>query len=293
VRAEDWPQFGGLNRDNISPEKGLADEWPATGPKVLWETEVHGGYSGLAIKGGKAYLLDRNGDVSLLRCLDMESGKLLWEVSIDDPGTMNKKYDGTRGTPTVTDDAVYFVTGCGTFACVDLTSKEVMWKHSLTQDYNNELHKFGIAQSPSLYGNMVLVAPNSKEVGVAAYDQVSGERLWVSPGLGSHTFISPRVETVCGEDMVIAVGSPVQVKRGGGRRKKGEEKKPEPKKEPAPGHVVGLSPRNGSILWDYTDWECQIAIPHPVALPGNHFFITGGYNAGSAMIQLVKNGDGF
>lgn len=293
VQAADWPQYAGLNRDNISPETGLAEEWPADGPKVLWETEVHAGYSGPAIKGGKAYLLDRNGDESLLRCLDMISGEQLWEVSIDDPGKMiGTRFDGTRGTPTVTDDAVYFVTGYGTFACIDLNSKKVKWKHSLTKDYNNELHQFGIAQSPSLYGNMILVAPNTKEVGVAAYDQVSGERLWVSSGLGFHAYASPRVETVCGEDMVIALGSSERAERTG-RGRKSKEKEPEPKKELAPGHVVGLSLHDGSILWDYAAWNCYGSVPHPVALPDNRFFITGGYNAGSVMIQLVKKGNGF
>lgn len=293
VHAADWPQFCGPNRDNVSVETGLADSWPSGGPKVLWETEVHDGYSGPAIKGGKAYLVDRDGDMSLLRCLDMKSGEQLWAVTIDDPGKMKgSKYDGTRGTPTVTEEAAYFVTGYGTLACIDLNSKKVKWQHSLTEDYDNELHQFGIAQSPSLYGDAVLVAPNSKEVGVAAYDRVSGERLWVSPGLGFHAYISPRVETVCGEDMVITIGSSERAERGG-RRRRDEEKEPEPKKELAPGHVVGLSPRDGSILWDYTAWRCHMAIPHPVALPGNRFFITGGYDAGSAMIQLTKKGNDF
>ena len=59
VHAADWPQFCGSNRNNISTETGLADSWSATGPKVLWETEVHDGYSGSSIKDGKVYLIDR------------------------------------------------------------------------------------------------------------------------------------------------------------------------------------------------------------------------------------------
>ena len=57
--------------------------------------------------------------------------------------------------------------------------------------------------------------------------------------------------------------------------------------------MVGLSPKDGSILWDYTDWRCHMAIPHPVALSGNRLFITGGYKAGSAMIRVEKAGEGF
>jgi outer membrane protein assembly factor BamB len=292
--AADWPQYGGQKRDNISSETGLADSWPSSGPKVLWETQVSDGYSGASIVEGKAYLTDRDGDNSLLRCFDMKSGKELWKVSFSDPGELkSKKFNGTRGTPTIADDMAWLVTSCGTFVCIDLNAKKVTWKHNLVDDYKMELHQFGIAQSPSLYGNMVLVAANSSEVGVAAYDRTSGERLWTSPGLGYQSWTSPRIEKVYGQDMVIAIGSSEKASRPS-RRKKGEPKpEPKPVSDLAPGHVVGLSPRDGSILWDYTGWRCHASIPHPVALPDNHFFITGGYDAGSAMIQIVKKGRGF
>ncbi len=288
----DWPQFCGPDRNNISTETGLADSWPEAGPKVLWETEVHAGYSGPAIKDGKIYLIDRAGDNSLLRCLDLDSGKEIWRVSFADAAEMkSEKFAGTRGTPTIANATAYLVTGYGAFVCIDLETHKVKWQHSLLEDYDNELHIFGIAQSPSVHGNMVFVAPNSKTVGVAAYDRESGERLWVSPGLGKHAYISPRVVNVCGQDMVVAIGSSEKEQKS--KRRKRKDDQPEPKKELAPAHVVGLSPKDGSILWDYTDWRCHMAIPHPVALSDNRFFITGGYKAGSAMIQIVKTGNGF
>lgn len=294
AQAADWPQYGGMNRDNVSTETGLAESWKSGGPEVLWETEVHDGYSGAAIVDGKAYLIDRADEESLLRCIDMKSGKDLWKVEFDDPGKLKgAKFDGTRGTPTIADGKAYLVTGLGTFACIDLKAKKIIWKHHLAEDYDQEVHQFGVAQSPALYGNLVLVAPNSKEVGVAAFDRNSGERIWASSGLGFHAYISPRVEKVCGQDMVIALGSSEKAPRPP-RRKKGEPK-PEPVdiSKLAPTHVVGLSPRDGSILWDYTGWRCHMAIPHPVLLDDNHFFITGGYDAGSAMIQIEKKGSKF
>ncbi|WP_372846512.1 PQQ-binding-like beta-propeller repeat protein, partial [Pontiella sp.] len=195
--AADWPQYAGINRDNISAETGLADAWPSGGPNVVWETAVHDGYSGPAIVEGKAYLTDRAGDDSLLRCIDMKSGKDLWQVAFPDPGTLrSKKFDGSRGTPTIADGHAYLVTSYGTFVCIDLKAKKVKWRHNIAKDYDNEVHQFGIAQSPSLYGNLVLVAPNAAEVGVAAYDAASGERRWTSPGLGFHAYGGPRVEQV-------------------------------------------------------------------------------------------------
>jgi hypothetical protein len=39
LRAADWPQFRGINRDGISPETGLLKQWPEGGPSRLWIAE--------------------------------------------------------------------------------------------------------------------------------------------------------------------------------------------------------------------------------------------------------------
>ena len=33
--ADDWPQFGRMNRNSKSAETGLLKKWPAEGPKLL------------------------------------------------------------------------------------------------------------------------------------------------------------------------------------------------------------------------------------------------------------------
>ena len=287
----DWPNFCGPDWNNVSAETGLADSWPSGGPAVLWQIDVHEGYAAPAIKDGKVYLIDRADDDSLLRCLDLESGKELWACAFSDPGTMKgAKYAGTRGTPTITGEFAYLVTGFGSFVCIDLNEQKVKWRHSLLTDYDNQLHQFGIAHAPFVHGQIVLVAPYTKDAGVAAYDRISGERLWVSPGLGAHSYVTPRVLTLCGQEMVVAAGSMQRAPRA--RRRAGEDT---PEEEPGgiPGKIAGLSLKDGSVLWTYEGWKCQISIPHPVAIPDNRLFITGGYNAGSAMIQIVKDGDRF
>ncbi len=45
--------------NGISPEKGLARQWPDGGPKVLWTLALGSGYGGPAIQNGKVYILDR------------------------------------------------------------------------------------------------------------------------------------------------------------------------------------------------------------------------------------------
>ncbi len=58
--------------------------------------------------------------------------------------------------------------------------------------------------------------------------------------------------------------------------------------------MVGVSAKDGSILWETTDWKISIAtVPSPLILEGGRVFLSGGYNAGSLMLQLKKEGDRF
>ncbi|MBN2163595.1 MAG: PQQ-binding-like beta-propeller repeat protein [Pontiellaceae bacterium] len=286
--AADWPQFCGPARDNISTETGLADSWPESGPKVLWEMSVNDGYSSPAIRAGKVYFVDRSEEVSLLRCMDLEKGTELWNVGVEDPGTMShKQFAGTRGTPAVTDNAAYFVTGWGSLVCVDLATKSVIWKHNLLSEFEMELNRWGLSQSPLLYGDLVIVAITSDRTGVAAYHCKDGSPAWKSESIGGYTFSSPVMYSLCGTDMIVAIGS-----EAGGRRRRNETPEETPAAPPKSG-VFGLSPSDGSVLWHYSGWQCRNAVPFPTRLPDERLFITGGYDAGSAMIRIKKTETGY
>jgi hypothetical protein len=46
----DWPQFRGPNHDDVAPETGLLQDWPAEGPPLVWKaTGLGDGYSGVAV----------------------------------------------------------------------------------------------------------------------------------------------------------------------------------------------------------------------------------------------------
>src|SRR5438874_1626700 len=81
--AADWPQWQGPTRDNISKEKGLLQEWPKDGPKLLWTSKNLGhGYSGPASVGDRLYILGTNGDSEYLFALDANKGTQLWKVKL-------------------------------------------------------------------------------------------------------------------------------------------------------------------------------------------------------------------
>src|SRR5262245_50167905 len=74
-RGEDWPQWQGPTRDNVSAEKGLLKTWPKAGPKLLWTAKDAGlGYSGPAVVGERLYTLGARDKTTYLLCYSVKDG---------------------------------------------------------------------------------------------------------------------------------------------------------------------------------------------------------------------------
>lgn len=270
--AADWPQFQGPNRDGISLETGLARTWPEDGPRELWSIEVGAGYGGPAVVDGALYFLDReDGERDILRCLSLTSGEERWRYAYDAPG--NVGHTGSRNPPTVDDKYVYSVGMMGDMLCMDRKTHELVWRKNLCKDFGGDLPQWGVAQSPVLYDNLVIVAAQAPDAFAVAFDRDSGELAWKSEGLGGSGYVSPFVTTLAGVDQVVV--------QSAGR---GDDPL---------GATAGLSPKDGSTLWKYVRWQCKIPIPNATPMPDDRLFITGGYGSGSAIIQIVKEGDAF
>jgi outer membrane protein assembly factor BamB len=289
--AGDWPQFCGPTRNNSSAETGLARTWPADGPEVLWTVDITSGYAGPAVKAGQVYLMDHDGTNSSLRAFALASGKELWTCSFSDPGTVkDKKFPGTRGTPSITDDSLYAVTLLGTVVGVDLKSHEVKWRHNLVTDYGKAMGGWAIAQSPLLVGNLVILAPLTEACSLVALDQDTGREVWKVSGFPGGGFVSPTLVSIEGEEQIVmAAGgaSPPKPKPGEENAAPGEPKKSRPT------YVFSVSPKDGKVLWSYTGWSCDNPIPHPVQVNRNTLFITSGYKSISTMIKVEKADSGY
>src|SRR5215472_15830296 len=59
LRADDWPQWLGPNRDSVWRETGILEKFPSNGPKVLWRAPIGGGYAGPSVAKGRVYVTDR------------------------------------------------------------------------------------------------------------------------------------------------------------------------------------------------------------------------------------------
>lgn len=264
--SADWWQFQGPNRNGISPETGLMRSWPEVGPKELWSFPLGEGYAGPVVRDGEVYVLDREAEQrDILRCIDLNTGRELWNYAYDAPGSVG--HSGSRNPPTVTETHVYSVGMLGDFLCIDRKTHQPVWHKNILSDFGNKPASWGVSQSPYLWRDLVIVAPQAKDAFVAAYHQETGDLAWQSPGFGGVGYVSPLVTTLAGIEQAVMVS--------------------------ANGKTAGISLENGALLWTYDGWHCKIPIPYPTPLPDDRLFITGGYDAGSAMIQVKRDGSAF
>ena len=182
--AADWPWLYGPRRDHTSEQKKLLRTWPQAGPAVLWTVPMAAGFGGPAVSGGKVYVLDRDEKVGdTLRVLDLATGKELWTFAYDAPGSF--MFAGSRTMPTVDGKHVYTVGPMGDLHAISLETRKPAWRANIWKDFGGgaELPRWAIVQNPLIYGDLLIVAPQTPEVGVVAYDKLTGSVRWKSAAL--------------------------------------------------------------------------------------------------------------
>lgn len=256
----DWPHFMGPNRDGVSPETNLLDRWPEAGPPERWRVDLGEGFGGAAIRDGRVYLLDREGDErDVLRVFDLESGEELDSYGYERRGRLS--VHGSRSTPTVDDELVFTVGGFGDVHAIDRDTLEPVWNMDLNQQYPEGHLRWGFAQSPLVHGDLLILTPTHPgSPGLIAVNKRDGEVVWESEPFGGDYYTSPDLRTVLGTTGVLILSNEV---------------------------LAFINPDTGETIWTYDGYRNQFPIPSPTVLDdGERIFLTGGYDAGSQMIRV-------
>ncbi|MFC1560902.1 PQQ-binding-like beta-propeller repeat protein [Candidatus Latescibacterota bacterium] len=266
--SADWPQYLGPNRNAVSTETGLLRSWPEDGPSVLWTAPLGQGFGGAIVSNGMVYVLDRVGnEQDMLRCFDLSTGTQEWTFAYDAPGELD--HPGSRSVSTIDGNNIYTCGSFGHVKCIDIRTYQAVWEKNVWTDFDGQrVPRWGIAQNPLIYGDLLIVASQSKKAGVVAYDKRTGSVQWASPALpGSEGYVSPKLINIEGDDQLVMI--------------------------PASGPIMGMSPETGKMLWTYDGWQCKIPAANVTEIGDGRIFITGGYRAGSAMIKVEKENDVF
>lgn len=269
VRADDWPQWGGPQRDAVWRETGIVDTLPAVDaasgmlPRV-WTAKIGSGYAGPAVAEGRVFVTDRIADKNLERvlCFDAESGKELWKHKYSAPYTVSYPL-GPRATPTVDGDRVYTLGAMGDLICFEVATGKVVWQKNLPKDFGTELPAWGTAGAPLVDGGQLIVLAGGKpNATVVSLDKKTGAERWRKLDGKEPGYCAPVILEFGGRRQLIIWH---------------------------PEAVVGLDPSDGKELWQVpfaSNSGLTISTPRKL---GNQLFITTFYN-GPLMLDLGTNG---
>jgi outer membrane protein assembly factor BamB len=173
----------------------------------------------------------------------------------------------SRTVPAVNDKLVVAMGPKCHVVCLDPVTGELRWGLDLVRQFGATVPPWYAGQCPLIDNGAVILAPGGKTALLLACDAQTGAVLWQTPNPHgwkmTHSSITPL--EVGGQRMYVYCAN---------------------------NGVVGVSAKDGSILWETTAWKISIAtVPSPLVLSDGRIFLTGGYNAGSLMLQLHKEGD--
>lgn len=272
--AADWPTFRGPERTGVSPEENLMEEWPESGPRLVWEAKGAGrGYASAAIADGRVYTLGdgpshADDDAEYLSCFSDKDGRLLWATKTGSAWNEGQPtWQGSRGTPTVDGDRVYVITPSGTLYCCATDKGQVVWKKDLESEFSGEkADQWGYSESPLVDGDKVVCTPGGEEATMVALNKTDGSLIWktVHPGDAGagHSSIVP----------TELAGMKIYVQNTGGG-------------------PIGVAAESGELLWTYEMEPPTAFIPSPV-VKDDLVFATAGYGLGGALVRQVPKGNG-
>lgn len=269
--AGSWPCFRGPDRDGIAKDGvPLATKWPPGGPKVLWRLELGPGHAGAAVDAGRVFVLDYDveAQADTMRCLSLDDGREIWRNSY--PVEVVEDHGMSRTVPAVAGDSVVSLGPRCHVACWDVETGRCRWGPiDLVGEFGAKVPGWYAGQCPLIDGDRVILAPSGDALMIAV-DLATGKIVWRSPKVDdwemSHVSIAPM--EFGGRRMYIYCG--FLEARGG---------------------VAGIAADGGSLLWQSGDWRGKMATcPTPVPVGDGRIFFSGGYGAGSVMLQLQDDG---
>ena len=275
LSAQSWTQWGGPTRDFMVASTGLANTWPAGGPKRLWTRALGEGHSAILAEGGRLYTMYRplgllaavrRSQEEVVTALDAASGKTIWEYRYASPtaGADFSRGAGPHATPLIAGNRIFAVGSRREFVALDKNTGKVLWSHDLIKDYGAPSVNRGMANSALFYNNTILLPIGGKSQALGAFNPDTGALLWKAGD----------VEYAPASPVLITVDGQIQVVLFGGDR------------------IAGMDPSNGKTLWSHphkTDYGLNISTP--IWSPEDHLLIvSSAYGTGSRALELRQSG---
>jgi outer membrane protein assembly factor BamB len=260
-----WPGFRGQDRDGVY-RGDIRVSWEGLAP--MWKKPIGGGRASFAVAGGRAFTIEQRRRNEVVAAYDVSTGRELW---INEWPERFSQWmgggEGPRATPTWADGFVFALGARGELRCLDAATGRVVWRTNILHDTGAKNLRWGMAASPLIAGDAVIVLPGGPAGrSVAAYDRRTGKRLWTALD-DKQAYVSPMQVTLLGVPQFLVVSA---------------------------SRLVGLSLDRRDVLWEFP-WSTghDASAAQPIVIGDGRIFYSSGYGSGATVIELTKAGDRF
>ena len=259
-RAQDWPQFLGPTRNGVYKGTNIAASWPKEGPPISWQKKIGAGFSGPAVVKGKLILFHRVGDNETVQCFDANDGKEIWTASYPTHYRDDFGFDeGPRATPAISASRIFTFGAEGTLSCWNLADGTKQWSIATQKEFGAPKGFFGMACSPLLEGDLLLMNLGGSG-GIVAFEQTTGKVRWKSAN-HEPSYSSPVAAAVRGQRYIFFVT------RAG---------------------LVALKPDSGKVAAEF-EWHPPISASVNAATPlvvDDYIFVSTSYGRGAVLLKF-------
>ena len=274
--AEDVIRFRGENSQGKYNEPGLLDSWPTEGLAAKWvNSDIGEGWSSVIKVKDRLYLscLDA-GDTEkeFIACLDLD-GKELWRKPAGALWTAS--YAFPRTTPTYVavekagDDKLLMLSGMGNLVCLAAADGKPLWHQDVAGDFETQFGYWGLSENVVVQDGKVFVTACGKKALAVAYNIADGSLAWKSEPIDDEcAYVTP---VLLGNRLITMTYK----------------------------YVSMIDTETGQLLWKRL-FEQDAGEPIPQGpgycvsplVKGNQFLVTGGYDLGSVMYEILPDGQG-
>ena len=262
--ADEWPQWRGPAGDGVWGESGIVTELPQPAIPLRWRAEISSGYSGPTVADGRVFVMDRitkPRQIERVHCFAWQTGELLWSHQYEREYRNVDFPAGPRACVVIADGLAYALGAMGDLHCLDAESGKVIWRRDLLEEYDISMPIWGIAASPVVFGDLVIVQVGGVSACFVAFDRRTGEEKWKALA-DRASYATPVFADHNGTQVLVCLTGD---------------------------HVAALDPASGQVHWKYPHPPKQmvISIASPVVV-GDRLFVTNFFD-GSLMLRLLPD----
>jgi len=251
-----WPGFRGPNRDGIIRDVQIKTDWSASPPTELWRQLIGPGWSSFAVWGNVFYTQEQRGEDEVVACYNLTTGEPIWKHNDEARFWESNAGAGPRATPTLYNNRIYTLGATGILNALNATDGTVIWSRNAVTDTNVKVPGWGIASSPLVIDDIVIVATNGALI---AYTLDTGAPRWVVPQKG-YGYSSPHLLTIDNITQIV-------LSRGD--------------------NITSVSPTDGKLLWEHP-LPSGTSIVQPAQITNGDLLVSEGEKTGIRRISIAQ-----